>query len=280
MSYATQSTQVFDYGAYVQWQLRNLRRAKKLPEDKLENLAREAIRRLASKDQQLETVPEHSPSEEELEHLCEALISRDETSAAKIILKANANHVSPDVFYLKYLAAAARLLGDWWDQDRVGFWQVTVGTGRLLAVMRSMAHLFEPLERLDHRAAIFASVPGEQHIVGLHMAADLFRRDGWEIAVKVGLDHDQLIAEIESTPTHIVGLSMAGEHSLDALSKLVLALRICRPSTPILLSGHGVKGIRSKLAWMELDGVADNFDDAKAQMSALWKSQNRDAPAQ
>ncbi len=272
MSFETQTLETFDLRAYAKRQLGFLRRAKTLPEDKLESLAREALKRLAQRDASLgAAVLEIAPSEEELTQFCEALISDDDTAAAHVVLGLNAQNASPEFVYLKYLAAAAQLLGVWWEQDRVGFWQVTVGTGRLLAIMRSMSHLFEPVFWLEQKTAIFASVPGEQHVLGLHMAADLFRKDGWDIAMKVGLDHDQLISEIEHTPADFVGLSMGGGHALEALSKLVVALNISRPNTPIILSGRGVKDIQSKLAWMELDGVFEDVDEAKLKMTEIWE---------
>ncbi|WP_338550063.1 cobalamin B12-binding domain-containing protein [Roseovarius phycicola] len=272
MAFETQTLQVFDFKAYVKRQFNLLRRAKSLPEDKVESLAREALRRLAERDVSLDTtLHDIAPSEEVLADFCAALISENDTAAADIILRLNAKQVSPEFVYLSYLAAAARMLGDWWEEDRVGFWQVTVGTGRLLAIMRSMSHLFESTVRLEQKTAIFASVPGEQHVLGMHMAADLFQKDGWNIAMKVGLDHDQLISEIEHTPTDVIGLSMGGGHALDALSKLVVALHISRPNTPIVLSGHGVMSIRPKLAWMELDGVFEDVDEAKSKMNEIWE---------
>lgn len=278
MSFGTQSSQLFDFGTYVKRQFNLLRRAKKLPEQKLESLAREAIKRLAAQDEKLE-LEDPGSSEEELTHLCEALMSDDETAAAMLILELNAKHISPEVIYLKYLAAAARTLGDWWEEDRVGFWQVTVATGRLLAIMRSMRHLFEPVQSRNEKAAIFASVPGEQHVLGVHMAADVFRKDNWDIAMLTGLTHDELVAEIEQNRTDVIGLSMTSSQSLDALAKLVVAIHICRPNTPVVVCGHHIKDIRPKLAWMEFDGIAEDVEEAKTVMTELVDDRSKSAAA-
>lgn len=276
MSFEAHASEPLDVGGYLKRQVNLLRRAKALPEEKLESLAREALKRLAAKRDGCDA-PNSGPSQRNLVSLCNALISDDETAAADVIFALNARAIPPETVYLKYLAAAARLLGQWWDEDRIGLWQVTIGTGRLLAIMRSMAHLFEPAPRPQHKTAVFASMPGEQHVLGVFMAADIFRKEGWNISVKAGLEHDQLVAEMEHAPSDLFGLSLGGAHALDALSKLVIALRLVRPTTPIFLSGHGVNALRSKLAWMELDGVAEDLDEAKTKMTDIWERKHMPA---
>jgi len=250
----------------------NIRRLnEKLPEDLVVNLAREVIMRVAGKEDTLEHV-DHAVTAEDLETLCEALISDDDQAGAAIIKNLRADGVRVEEIYLKQLAAAARLLGDWWTQDRVTFSQVTVGTGRMFSIMRGMRHLFEPVIPVQDKTAIFASVPGEDHTLGVRMAADIFRKDGWEIALKVGLDHDALVAEIERAPVGIVGLSVSGRHSIDALSRLVVALHIACPQAILIVSGPNIEEVRPILSLMGLDGIADTMDDAKAQFTQLWNT--------
>jgi hypothetical protein len=104
------------------------------------------------------------------------------------------------------------------------------------------------------------------------MASDLLRKEGWEIALKVGLDHDRLVKEIEKSPNGIVGLSISGEHSIDALSRLVVALHICCPHVIILVSGSNVDEVRPILNLMGIDGIAATFEEAKQQLEDLWSA--------
>lgn len=248
----------------------NIRRLNEiLPESLVENLAREVILRVASKGRDVEHVPQ-SPSEEEVRQLCLAFVDNDQSIAARMISDLRADGVRPEEIYLKQLAAAARMLGEMWLNDEMSFTQVTIGTGRMFAIMRGMRHLFEPVTPVGDKAAIFAAVPGEDHTLGVHMAADIFRKDGWEIALKVGLDHDQLVAEIEQAPTSIVGLSISGEHSIEALSRLVVALHISCPHAMLLVSGSNVAEVQPILSLMGLDGIAATIEEAQEKMSALW----------
>lgn len=248
----------------------NIKRLKEsLPEDLVASLAREVIRRLASREINVKHIP-HGPSLEELEDLCSALISADDKAAANLIGAARADGVAAEEIYLKYLASAAQMLGKWWDDDKVSFVEVTVGSGRMFAIMRSMKHLFSPTFNPDAKSAIFASVPGEDHTLGVRMAADLFRSEGWDIALKVGLGHDELVADIERTPNSVVGLSLGGRHSVDALSRLAVALNICCPSASLVVCGQEIEDIKPLLSLMGFDGIAGDIEEARDHMTALW----------
>lgn len=246
-----------------------LRLKKKLPDALVRDLAQEVIRRVAAKGDALQHIS-IEPSPEDLDELCIALISDNDTAAADVISALRIEGSEPEVIYLKYLAEAARRLGEWWVEDKVDFTQVTFASGRMLAIMRGMKHLFENTTTLTAKQALFASVPGETHTMGVRMAADLFRKEGWDITLKVGLEHDALVSEIEKNPSGIVGLSVAGEHSISPLSRLVVALHISCPHVILLVSGQNIEASRSIFALMGIDVIVESVDDAMAQLSDLW----------
>ncbi len=259
-----------EYRVYERSQANIIRLKERLPEDTVLSLAREVIRRVALKGQKIE-YPTLVTSDADLEKLCNELLSDDPKAAVDMIATLRAEGVSTEQIYLKYLAGAARMLGDWWEQDKASLTQVTVASSRMLAIMRGMRHLFEPAVNTQTKSAIFASVPGEDHTMGVKMAADLFRKEGWDISLKLGLTHDALVAEIEQEPKGIVGLSMSGRHSIEKLSKLVIALHICCPQAYLLVSGQDVEKMRPTLALMGFDGIAGSVEEAREQMAALWE---------
>lgn len=235
----------------------------------LTGLAHEVVRRIAYRERDAGIRP-HAPCAEEVEELCMALLSNDGATSAEAIISALAKDTTREVIYLKYLAAAARMLGDWWTEDRVSFPEVTAATGRIFELLRKITIAADPSPSTQDLTVVFASVPGEHHTLGIRMAADLFRDDGWEIALKIGLSEEELVAEIKTLPRCIVGLSIGGRHSLDRLSGLVEALHKQCPQTAIVVSGQDIEDLRPRLAAMGLDGVAGEINEAKEHISALW----------
>lgn len=199
-----------------------------------------------------------------------ALLSNDGATSAEEIISTLAKDTTREVIYLGYLAAAARMLGDWWTEDRVSFTDVTAATGRIFELLRKITITAHPGANRQDLTVVFASVPGEHHTLGIRMAADLFRDDGWDIALKIGLSETELVAEIRKLPRCIVGLSIGGQHSLDRLAGLVEALHRHCPQAVIVVSGQDVDGLRPRLSAMGLDAVAGEINEAKEHISALW----------
>lgn len=243
----------------------------------LTGLAHEVVRRIAYRERDADAPP-HAPSAEDVEDLCMALLSNEGRASVEEMISTLAKDTTTEVIYLKYLAAAARMLGDWWTEDRVSFADVTAATGRIFELLRNNTIAAHPSSDKQDLTVVFASVPGEHHTLGIRMAADLFRDDGWEIALRIGLSEAELVAEIKKLPRCIVGLSIGGRYCLDSLASLVEALHTHCPQAAIVVSGQDVEDLRPRLSAMGLDGVASEINEAKEHISALWdREMARDA---
>ena len=128
-----------DLGLYSQSQAKIRMLKSRLPEDLVESLAREVIRRLAEQDIDASV---EAPSDDQLEHLCHALLSGDDHAGTQFIRDVRTEGASVEVVYLRYLAQAARMLGEWWEEDLVSFGEVTLGTSRMYAIMRALRREF------------------------------------------------------------------------------------------------------------------------------------------
>ena len=203
--------------------------------DAVELLATDIVRRLAS-------ARPHDPSfetpeicDDSIAAFCDTLIQPSPAAALRFIEDRRDEGVTRQGVSLGYIVAAARSLGQGWEEDRYSFLDVTYGTGHLYALMRSLrAESSSARPAFDgRRYALFATVPGEEHGIGITVAADLFRDAGWEIDLRTDTEHDRLVARVEDTQPHIIGLSLSTEQRLDALVRLVVAMRITMPSAII-----------------------------------------------
>lgn len=234
-----------------------------LPTRLVEDLAREVLSRVARGPRQDATIDSSEASE--VDDLCRALISTSHRAGAEFIKQVRSRGTSAETIYLEYLAASARQLGVWWENDQVTFADVTIGSSRIYGIMRTLRRHFEPTGADPTKSAVFASVPGETHTLGVTMAADFFRKDGWDVSLLVGHTHDELIDLVSATKASLVGLSVSGAHAMAALSKLVIGIHVCRPKMPILISGQSIEDHRGQIDLLGVDGVAGSVDAALAE---------------
>jgi methanogenic corrinoid protein MtbC1 len=257
---------VLDAAHYSEMQARLRQLKSRLPETSVKLLALEVIHRLAD-DLGPDTI--QMPRSDRIEALCHALLSEDDEAGARFIHEVQTQGATFESIYLNYLAAAARMLGTWWEEDGVSFVQVTVATSRMYALMRALRREMPMKSVAPNKSAVFASVPGEAHILGVRMAADLFQRDGWDIDLKIGKSHDELVAETAGALIIVIGLSPSDDRALDALSRLVIAMRINAPQASIFISGTAVTNHRELIELMDVDGMADDLQAAKDMLDAF-----------
>lgn len=172
---------------------------------------------------------------------CTTLLGHDAKAALSFIADRRAEGCDLDTIYVGYIAAAARELGQRWEDDRLSLFDVTIGTGQLYALMRALRAENKPFDSdFDvQRYALFATVPGEDHAIGITIAADLFRAEGWEIDLQTGTDHASLVAQAEYSRPRVIGLSLTTERRLDALVRLVVAMRLVLPRSIIGVATGG-----------------------------------------
>lgn len=241
----------------------------KLPESELEGIVQEVLNRVKAQalrnDKSID-----APTREKVERLCYALISDDHQEGQRFIESVYEDGASLEAIYLSYLAEAAIILGEWWESDDASFYEVSIGTSRIYAIIRGLSHLFTPTRLVEVKSAVFASVPGETHNLGIRMAADLFGREGWDIDMIVGQNHDDLVSEIAQSRCPVIGLSAAGAHSAAALARLVIALRISNPWAAIVVSGQIANEAEDVVSALGLDGVVTDIPSAITLFDSIW----------
>ncbi len=198
----------------------------------LKDLAAEVVHRLVTLRDNRQVYVERAPDARQLSEFCDALLHPAPESALEFVANLQAQGISRQTLRFGLIAGAARLLGERWDRDEVNFMDVTVATGHLYAVMRAVSADLgtrrTPIR--PERRALFASVPGETHTLGVTLAADAFRDAGWEIELKLAESHDSLVQHADQGRPLVIGLSLSTKAHLPDLIRLVLALRIVAPS--------------------------------------------------
>ncbi len=245
------------------------RRGADLPQVALKALAREVILRMArGQPEPDDGLAEQKPDSAMINALCDALMSDDETAAARMVREARTGGMSADMLYFGYIADAVAMLGTRWEQDEATISEVIIGAGRVYGILRELRGVFLA-ERLPYSAgaeALFAQVPGEIHTLGVTMAADAMRRKGWEIDLKLGFAHDALVDEIDRLQPTMVGLSASTVQQTFALARLIVAIRVRCPQVWILVAGQVVPLDPHLRDLVDADAVAGTLDGAAAAL--------------
>lgn len=229
----------FDRSEYQRADLQFRLAEQKLQPEAVSSLAQEVVRRLAFRMPRA-VKTEDLPTADDINRLCAALLSTDDEAADRFILAARRDGVALDVIYLSYVAGAARRLGEMWDSDKISFLEVTLACGKLYRIIRGLRHVLASgiTEHRDEWPAMFALVPGETHTLGIEIATDVFRREGWDVDMHVGLGHDELITTSEQRSYRAIVLVASSDRMLEPLTRLVLALRIAHPLAHVVVAGN------------------------------------------
>jgi MerR family transcriptional regulator, light-induced transcriptional regulator len=230
------------------------------PEAAVRSLAREVVERLS---RARATTAEAPPDEVAL--FCAALSGSEPQQADRLARAALEAGLSFDQLCETYLAPAARRLGTLWEADEMSFAEVTLAANRLFGLLRRLAH--RPAPRADSPFVVFAAPPGEEHILGISMAAERARGAGWDVVLHLGLDHDTLVERIAESAPDVIGLSLSSRRALLPMTRLVVALRVTIPAAPIVLSGPGVAEVQQPLPGVDV--MTPHFDAAMAAMARL-----------
>jgi methanogenic corrinoid protein MtbC1 len=138
-------------------------------------------------------------------------------------------------------APAARMLGEWWENDVCDFVDVTMGLWRLQEVL----HEIGAQSPADHAqgegmpGAFFALMPGDIHGFGTLMLEEVFRQAGWRTSCHCNRSKSELKAEVAANWYDIIGLTVCvGEHMPD-VADMVAALRASsrNPEAVLMVGG-------------------------------------------
>jgi len=148
-----------------------------------------------------------------VEDFTEIILQNDHALAAAYIEARRAEGATLDQVFLDLLAPTARLLGEFWDQDRCDFTQVTIG----LSMLQQMLRKYSPAVTVDGevnaplRQALVLPAPGEQHTFGISMVEEFMRSGGWSVEHHPAQSADELVKMVHDNWYALVGLSLSHE---------------------------------------------------------------------
>ena len=194
-----------------------------------------------------------------------------------------ARGVAIDTVMVDLLAPTARLLGEYWEDDRCDFLDVTMGLWRLQEVVHEIAARV-PAQRL-HAAggyrALFASMPGDQHNFGTVVIDELFRRNGWITDRLSEAQTPELLRRVGDDWFDMVGLTISCDNHIGELTSIIVALRnVSRnPRVCIMVGGRIFSADPERAVHVGADGTAIDAKLALKVAADLVRSREAESAA-
>jgi len=126
-------------------------------------------------------------------------------------------------------------LGDLWSQDKIGVAHEHYASSRIVQFLRG--HWQELARVSDGPLAVCATLPGEPHVIGLHMAATTLSLRGWDIRF-LGADTPTEDIASSSSDASVVLIGVSRSAYLDSVLRYLHGLRRgLSDSVPIWVGG-------------------------------------------
>lgn len=194
-----------------------------------------------------------------------------------------ARGVTRETLLVDLLAPAARMLGQFWEEDRCDFVDVTMGLWRLQEIVHEIFGNATP-DGHTHghaRRALFASLEGDQHSFGTVVVDELFCANGWLTDRLAEASSAQLLERVHDNWFDLVGLTITCDCHIAPLPSIVRNIRAasCNPRICVMVGGRVFALDASRAAAVGADGTAADARAAVRVAGELVDAVAREAVA-
>jgi methanogenic corrinoid protein MtbC1 len=182
---------------------------------------------------------EDHPSPEEIAELARLVLSPDGREAAAYVAGLKERGLSVDMLFAELLEPAAQLLGQLWEQDEIDFIDVTLGVGRLQALLSVFNCTHELAASSERRSILMLTVPGEQHSFGIAMVERFLGAGGWRVSSERETQPRRLAALVEHQAFAVAGVTLSNRCNLDKAAAAIATIRkrSCNRKIGIMVGG-------------------------------------------
>jgi methanogenic corrinoid protein MtbC1 len=213
------------------------------------------------------------PTDEDIERMAALAIADDVGDAIAFAEACGARGVPVPTLLLHLLSPAAARLGEWWVEDRCSFVDVTLGLMHLQQVLQALSPVLLPdlAPPAEVRRILLLPAPGEQHVFGLAVVAEFFRRGGWDVALEPAEDVPGAVRLVRQGWFTVVGISAGTAERARGLAELIAAIRraSCNPNIAVLVGGAAFRTHPELARDVGADGMAGDGEQAVRQAEAL-----------
>jgi methanogenic corrinoid protein MtbC1 len=213
-----------------------------LASDAILDLARSTLDRMAVR------LGDAPVSDAFVESFCEVLRTGNKIAAERMLKAATLRRAGYSTVADGLLSAAARRMGEMWQNDEVSFLEVSIAVSMIFRLNHEHAQRHVPVARQPGlRHAVFATLPGQAHNLGLVLAAEAFRQADWQVSLLLDTSMGMVLDRVRRLRPEAVGLSVSNLDRKHQLEHLIGDLQMLPLSFAILLGGSAADEVYQTL---------------------------------
>lgn len=166
--------------------------------------------------------------------------SGDQGTLSELYAELQQRRVTADEVIDRYLPHAVNVIGQQWHDEEIDILHASMACARMQNMLREMGRVWaSDRAGRTYGARILLTLPvGEQHTLGVMLAAHHLRRRGVSVKVMLLPDVSKLRAMIEHHRFHAVFLSVSNLSSLQSCALMVGELRaVTHGRVPVVIGG-------------------------------------------
>jgi methanogenic corrinoid protein MtbC1 len=228
----------------------------------------------------LQVVPADSRHLEKIGEFAELLIGRDGESSVAYFQQLHAQGASVEELFQDLLVPTALRLGELWDEDINDFMDVTRGFTHLQRIVQTHSEDFrvEGRNPISNRRALLMPLPNEQHVFGVSLVGQYFRREGWRVWGGPPRSVSEMTELVEGQWFDVVGLSCSAVKDQTQVAHIVKTVRAAslNKGVTILIGGFAFLENPDLVAAVGADSTAANGPQAISRVhERLGKTKRR-----
>ncbi len=208
------------------------------------------------------------PEASDIEHFARCCLHNEAGISHAQLMRFRDQGLTTEQLFLQVIAPAARTLGVQWEQDQLDFSQVTLGLLRLHQLSHELGYAFRdgPQAAGVRRRIMLACAPGSQHLLGLTIVSEFFRKERWQVVVEISATAHELAQAISNEWFEVLGLSVGVVEQLEDLPALIQTLRqhSRNPEMRVLLGGPAFFTQTVEATRLGADGISLDAAEAVA----------------
>jgi MerR family transcriptional regulator, light-induced transcriptional regulator len=164
----------------------------------------------------------------DVDRFVEVLKGFEESAVDHFMASMLANGHSVDQLLIDLVGGAAHEVGELWKQDRLNFVEVTLATGRLQRIVRSLGCEIPAAPASDGEARpviLLTSPVGQAHTLGLLMVAEFFQASAWTVCLGNPFDPTPASDVAANRFLDVVGISLSLTDGLGTIREEIRKIR-------------------------------------------------------